>query len=450
MTTTLIARVAIAKTTRGYDRGYDYLVPGRLVDRAKAGCRALVPFGVKKAERNAVILFVYDQSKGDILYPGGDNDALPGVTAVSHTGGEKNTPGRSGGVLKTLIDIPDEAPLLLQKDIDLAAWMKKKYNCTWFDALSCMLPAGWERRPADRRNMAVKGVKAAADTGVLREAVDTLRVNRTQQIHVLERMLSNPAWITRGVPVKELLADAGVSRSVIDSLVKKGFLAYVELLEKDADIGVYGDLGAVLTSASEPRGRFELTDEQEAALSYLTQRLDGEAFSEALLYGVTGSGKTEIYMRLISRVISRGRQAIALVPEISLTPQMTMRFTEFFGDDVAIFHSRLSDSERRRQWRRVRDGAARIALGARSAVFAPFDNLGAVIIDEEHETSYKSDMTPRYHTADIAAARCKIHGALLVYGSATPSVDLFYRAQNGLCGLLVLKKRANRQPLPKV
>ena len=326
----LVARVAIADATRAYDKEYDYLVPHPLLPRAEAGRRAIVPFGKKNAERYAIILSV--------------------------------SAGTQAGKLKEVTDIPDDITLLREKDIGLAAEMREKYNCTWFDAFSCMLPAGWGRKS-----------------------------------DLFKKFVSEPA---------------------IDG--------------------------------SAPGGRLTLTTEQETALSVLTAALNRREYSETLLYGVTGSGKTEVYMRLIERVISQGRQAVALVPEISLTPQMMRRFKDFFGDRVAIFHSRLTVQERKRQWLRVREGAVQIALGARSAVFAPFDNLGAVIIDEEHEASYKSDMHPRYHAAGIAQIRCKKHGAILVYGSATPSVDLFYRAERGQCGLVRLSERTNRLALPKV
>ena len=414
MKTILIAKTAIAEATRGYDREYDYLIPEQFAERAKTGCRALVPFGKRNALRHAIILSVYTKPKdiesrrsvydcgcvsgsdgdgGGSTGDGGDGcggDSGGNCVDIGDSGGNCADSGDSrsssvdcgdgdcraagaGTGLKPLADIPDEPPALLEKDIELAARMREKYNCTWFNAFSCMLPAGWKRikKPREKSEPVNKKASKQTDTG------------------------------------------------------------------KDA---VYKG----------SRNGFELTDEQEKALLGLVETLDRREYAEALLYGVTGSGKTEVYMRLIDRVVARGRQAIVLVPEISLTPQMMRRFVDFFGDRIAIFHSKLSASVRERQWRLVKSGGVQIALGARSAVFAPFDNLGAIIIDEEHEPSYKSDMTPRYHTSDIARMRCESYGALLLYGSATPSVELYYRAARGDCGLFALHGRTNRKPLPKV
>ncbi|MCL2058934.1 MAG: primosomal protein N' [Oscillospiraceae bacterium] len=442
----MIAKVAIAKTTRGYDREYFYAVPERLSGRAAAGCGAIVPFGAKNAERSAIILSVHAQE------------------------GE-SFPPKPYTALKLIVSILGDAPMLLDKDIELASRMREKYRCTWFDAFSCMLPPGWARRAGGAKK--IKGVKAALPADEIRAAIGALRVNRAQQIRVLERMLANIHWASGGVPARELAADAGVTPSVVDTLIKKGYLARIDL-EAGADgagadsVGAGADTGAAMgagtgagasvetsigANAEISTGAdagFTLTGEQNRALSALTNRSDERKFSETLIYGVTGSGKTEIYIRLVSHIISMGRKAIVLVPEISLTPQMMRMFTGHFGSGIAIFHSRLSELERRAQWALVRSGAAGVALGARSAVFAPFDKLGAIIIDEEHESSYKSEMSPRYHTADIAKMRCESHGALLVYGSATPSVELFYRARRGLCDLLTLKERANRRPLPDV
>lgn len=496
MNNTLIAKVAVANATRGYDREYDYIVPAVLSGRAVAGARALVPFGRNDAERLAVILSV----------------------RCSDT--ETDPPASQPQVLKQIKVVIDSKPPLTSKNIELAAKMRDKYYCTWFDVFSCMLPAGWERRAGAAAKTELKGVKPIIDEAGLQLAVQSRRLNRIQQIRALELLLSDRARATRGIPLRDLISYAGISRAAVGTLVKNGYLEYVTLTGLDSGDAGYNtaksiesgspksasesasELAPVSTSELAPESASEsalelasmsesasasvsasesapvsapvstsvsesvsagadllqagakkpltLTDEQAGALAELVRLLDRREFSEALLHGVTGSGKTEVYMRLTERVIAQGRQVIVLVPEISLTPQMTRRFTDFFGDRVAIFHSRLSDADRRGQWQLVRSGRAQIALGARSAVFAPFDNLGAIVVDEEHESSYKSEMTPRYHAKEIARMRCERDGALLVYGSATPSVDLYYRAVTGDCCLLTLKGRANRQILPEV
>jgi primosomal protein N' (replication factor Y) len=193
-----------------------------------------------------------------------------------------------------------------------------------------------------------------------------------------------------------------------------------------------------------------LTEEQEYVLDKAYPLLEENRLNELLLHGITGSGKTEIYLRLIEAVISKGKTAIVLVPEISLTPQMTSRFTGRFGNRVAIQHSRLSQGERYDQWRKIRAGEVDVVIGARSAVFAPLADIGIIIVDEEHELSYKSENTPKYDACHVARARCNILGALLVMGSATPSVETYYRAVNGKIAFQIMKNRPNAMPLPTV
>jgi primosomal protein N' (replication factor Y) len=477
----LTARVAIAQATRGYDREYDYLVPEALAGRAEAGARVVVPFGAKDRERYAVILEV--------------RVSVPA----------------SARALKSILNIPDSAPLLREKDIALAAYMRKRYFCTWFEAFCCMLPRGWEKKSDRAAAKTVKAVRPAVSEREIRAAIAEFRVNREQQIRVLELVLAHcpdasadwpaaandpgpatalfgadapgPAQDSAlgasvaaprppGLPVRRLAAEAGVSDGVVATLVRNGYLEYVAQKAATAPIvgaaaappgdTAYGSAAGVL--GDEPTHRplarsmpsserslpFEPTEEQARALAELTGRLTRGGFSETLLHGVTGSGKTEVYLQLISRALALGRQAIVLVPEISLTPQMMERFWSRFVDRIAIFHSRLADGERADQWCRVRAGEASIAVGARSAVFAPFSNLGVIVIDEEHEASYKSEMRPRYHAAEIARFRGESHGALLVYGSATPSVESYYRAKRGACGLIEMRARTNRLEMPEV
>ena len=377
MTRPIFAKVAVDSATRGYDREYDYLVPELDAGRAAAGHRALVPFGARNAERRAVILSVYEGGLNPQGREGANAHNSEGANALNSKGAR--------APIKQLSAVLYGEPPLRQKDLELAAKMREKYNCTWFDAFALMLPPGREKKPKKTKN-----------GGALDAAADAAPDSAT------------------GVAPDAAMGDApGVA------------------------LGMRG-------------ARLELSGEQALALSGLARRLEAGGFYEALLHGVTGSGKTEIYMRLIQLAIGLGRCAIVLVPEISLTPQMTQRFSSFFGDVVAVFHSRLSASERRAQWLGVREGRAKIALGPRSAVFAPFADIGVIVVDEEHESSYKSEMAPRYSALDIARMRCESHGALLVYGSATPSVELYYRAAAGGCGLYVLKERANKAALPRV
>lgn len=241
--------------------------------------------------------------------------------------------------------------------------------------------------------------------------------------------------------IQDLLLIPGVSHATIRALRKKGWVEYEDVeVERDP----FEALEAETDTPPVP------TAEQKRALDKLVPLLNERKLNEALLFGVTGSGKTEVYLRLIEEVIRLGRTAIVLVPEISLTPQMVSRFTGRFGKRVAIQHSRLSLGERYDQWQKIRKGEVDVVIGARSAIFAPLTNLGIVIVDEEHELTYKSEQTPKYDARHVARARCNINGALLLLGSATPSIETYARAEAGKIMLIELATRANTRPLPQV
>lgn len=465
-----IAIVVINGTTREFDKQYHYLVPESLTDGFLTGMRVIVPFG-----------------KGNSLKEG----YVLGFTESSDYRG-----------LKSIKKIIDEKPVLSQALIELAVWMKQRYFCTYSAAIKCMLPAGIgvkSLRVVKLLN-AVKGlspskqaivdtlsvnenvleagelktlcgvksgfnphIKALEATGIVSineqysvavrektirvaslampasevmEDIENGALKRIQQIRVLEMLLENEY-----IAVADIVRFAAVSPAVLDTLRKFGYIYYRDIEVKRDPLK---HRNIVATKPLTP------TEEQAAVLEAACAATDSGTFSEMLLHGVTGSGKTEVYLQLIQHVLEQGRQAVVLVPEISLTPQMVDRFRGRFGDKVAVQHSRLSPGERYDQWRLIKSGAVRVAVGARSAVFAPFEKLGIIIIDEEHETSYKSETTPKYSAAQIAARRCMYDGALLLYGSATPSVETFQRAMDGEIGLVTMKGRANALVMPKV
>jgi primosomal protein N' (replication factor Y) len=463
-----IAKVVVSNARRAFDREYGYVVPDDMADRALVGMRAFAPFGARDAERAAVIVGV-ERSEGG------------GAAGFWKSADASGAPRK----LKRLSMIPDSEPLLGAKDFELAAYMRDKYVCTWFEAFSCMLPKGWDRKADAAEGQTARGVRLAVGAGAVRSAIDTYRLKRMQQIKVMERMLAaeseaapaarqpgaagascrpedasagasgKPEGASAGaagrsedayagaasMPIRELAAEAGVSEGVVKTLIRDGWLEAVRI---PVDKRPGRDRPYASSAALKP------SEEQGRVIAFAEGRLRAREFSEILLRGVTGSGKTEVYMQLAARALEQGRQAIVLVPEISLTPQMTDRFKSRFGEKVAIFHSRLSDGERGDQWRRVRNGGASIAIGARSAVFAPFADIGLIVVDEEHESSYRSEMAPRYHAADVARFRCKSHGALLLFGSATPSVDMYYMALQGKLSLQEMDSRANSSSLPEV
>lgn len=465
-----IAIVVIDRTTREFDREYDYCVPEGIADALCEGMRVIVPFG-------------------------GGNTFKEGYVVGFKNASEYKC-------LKSIKKIVDKQPVLTKEQIELAGWMRKRYFCTFSAAIKCMLPAGigikslkvvrllnhviglapCKQKIVDiletednileyfqlKEQACIKSgyaghVKALEAAGIIsvteqyscavkekkvrvaelvRDAEDVTediekgQIKRIQQIRVLEMLMENDY-----IAVTDLMRFAAVSASVPDTLRRMGYISYRDI-EINRDPMKHRDVAR--TSPLTP------TAEQSGVLERLYASADSRQFSEILLHGVTGSGKTEVYLQLIQHVLDQGRQAIVLVPEISLTPQMVDRFRGRFGEQVAVQHSRLSLGERYDQWRLIKDGGVKVVVGARSAVFAPFENIGVVIIDEEHENSYKSETTPKYSAAQIAVQRCRANGALLIYGSATPSVDTFQRAQNGEIGLATMKGRANALVMPRV
>jgi len=384
-----VARVAVQNAAYHFDELYSYVVPeGKNV---RVGCRVMVPFGKGDAARQAVVIEMTSEDEGD-------------------------TP------LKNVGAVLDETPLFDDKMIRLALFMKERTFCTVYDALRTMLP-GLSHKPADAT------VKMARLTG------EELQKYTEKQQAVMDCLTGT----TGEVSVKEIIYFTGVSAAVVDNLRKRGVIEYYE---KEVFRRPYEE------EATETE-RVKLSKSQKNAFDNMMNMFENGG-GTSLLYGVTGSGKTQVYLRLIDEVEKTGRGIIVMVPEISLTPQTLSIFHRRYGDKVAVFHSALSDGERLDEWKRVRKGLAKIVVGTRSAVFAPFEKLGLVIIDEEQEHTYKSEQSPRYHARDIAKYRCAEDGALLVLASATPSLETYTLAKNGKYALSVLTDRYGSAELPTV
>ena len=474
----VIAKIALAAAAYAIDRPYDYLVPAELEGRAVPGVRVLVPFGRGNKRTEGIVL------------------ALSGELP-------------EGKRLKEVFAVLDDAPVLDKQSLKLCLWMRERYFCTVYDAARAMLPAGlWfsirdsyhiasgvdreasyavagrSRRAAQILDLVwacggsaelgqihaalgtadpAPALKLLTEQGVLtletsaqrgvgdkREKVASLAVPAEEAMaHVTPRCRSAPLRYAvvellssvGSASVKEICYFTGASGPTIKSLVKSGL---VTLEEREIFRG--GHEVADGPAAPPP----VLNGEQEAAFQTLDGLCQSTEPAVALLYGVTGSGKTQVYLRLIRAALDRGQTAMVLVPEIALTPQLLRIFTAHFGSDVAVLHSSLRAGERYDEWKRLRSGKARVALGTRSAVFAPLENLGLIILDEEQEGSYKSENTPRYHAREIAKYRCAKAGGLLVLGSATPSVETMYLARTGVYRLVTLTKRYNERALPAV
>lgn len=401
-----IAKIAVSAANYSLDKPYDYLIPDSLSGRVVPGMRVTVPFSRGNRRSEGIVLGLSDKSEYEKLKP-----------------------------IELCLD---KEPMLTQAQLKLALWMHDRLFCTVYEAVRAILPAGcWFNTAGARRvnDKMCEMIELAVDANEAFALAQTKRRKAPMQASLLELLCS-----TGRVSAREAMHFTGASRQSLNALINAGLVtAEQEEVFRRPEIWT-GKLKALPT----------LNREQETAYSGLKKLLDEPCPEAALLCGVTGSGKTSVYIRLIDDTIKSGKCAILLVPEIALTPQMIRTFSEYFGNDVAILHSSLGVGERYDEWKRIKNGSARLAIGTRSAVFAPFENLGLVIIDEEQEDSYKSESSPRYHARDIAKYRCAKTNSLLLLGSATPDIESRYAAETGKYKLFELHERYNAMQLPSV
>ena len=382
------------------DRVFDYILPDNLA-HIGPGWRVCVPFGNGRVE-------------GFVM-------AAKDATAVPKAR------------MKAVEAALDDYPVLLPEMVDLALWMKQAYHCRLIDALRVMLPAEMRGgRVADKHERMAQLLASPEEAG---RAMAAMRRAPRQQ-----EALSYLLIVGGTASVPEVLAQTGAEAAALEALAKKGLIALQErrVWRKPAASAAFAD------TEKDP------TQEQRAVLDTLCGALDSRMYRAFLLHGVTGCGKTEVYMQAAARALNQGRTVLILVPEIALTPQMTSRFAARFGSQSAVLHSRLSAGERYDEWQRIHSGEARVIIGARSAVFAPLRELGLVVVDEEHETSFRSEHPPRYDALEVARRRAEHAGAVYVGGSATPSVGSYREAQLGGVTLLQMRRRVGGARLPQV
>ncbi len=404
MTVTL-ASIASSGVPYAADQLYTYLVPPELAQAVQPGVRVTIPFGQGNRSREGFVVEV-----------------------------TQDEPTRQ---LKAVAAVLDDAPILNAEALRLAKWMKARYFCTYYDAFKTILPAavwpGAERKVTDKTRRMVSLAVSAEDALAF---VEPKRFSAPKRYAAVQLLCSEGTLSTT-----DLSYYTGVTTQTLRSLEKDGILAVSE--QEVLRIGEH-------VAAEQIAGPIVLNDEQAAAYEGLAQILDERKAGAALLYGVTASGKTQVYIKLIEKALSMGRSALLLVPEIALTPQMLAKFTAYFGDNVAMLHSGLRLTERYDQWKRIRRGDVKVVLGTRSAVFAPLHDLGIIIMDEEQETTYLSENPPRYHTRDVAQLRCAQNDALLLMGSATPTVETMFFAKQGRYKVFSLHRRFNEKSLPRV
>jgi primosomal protein N' (replication factor Y) (superfamily II helicase) len=402
----LFAQVAVDVTAEGTDKLFTYAIPPALQGRLAAGQWVKVPFG----PRSLVGLYV------------GPVDRPPeGINLKPITG--------------TLPDIPPiPAPL-----VELARWTADRYLSTFPSALRLLLPA--EARRQEVRTLKITHYSLQLEEPVAVEIIGAIRKKAPKQAALLEHLLAHEGH----APLPALVDRFGDGiRGAIKVALEKGWIAAAQSQKRRDPFA-----GERVAAQAPP----VLTPEQHDALASILQEMMAPPMfrQPVLIHGVTGSGKTELYLRAITEVEGQGKQAICLVPEIALTPQMIGRFRARFGTAVAVLHSALSAGEKFDEWQRIRRGEVSIVVGARSAVFAPFDNVGIIIIDEEHEHSYKQESpAPCYHAREVAEERCRLEGATLVLGSATPALESFHKAQSGYYRLVSMLHRVDIRPMPAV
>ena len=395
-----LAEVVVDIAASDVDRVFHYQIPPPLAGRLEVGHRVLVPFGARRVDATLV-----------------------GFTSTTDLPPER---------LRPILALRDPVPVLTPALIELARWMERRYLCLFVQALRAMLPPG--ARGDGVRLAPRRWARLVLPPEEARRQQAALARRAPRQAALLQQLLD------RGeMPQAELLRRAGASHAALQALVQRG---WVEVREREP---LEEEPPPPPPEAPPP-----LTPEQAAVWEPLQAGLAGRGPRVTLLHGVTGSGKTEIYLRAIAAVLARGQGAICLVPEISLTPQTVARFRARFGNRVAVLHSAMTPTERLAAWRRIRAGRQPVVVGARSAVFAPVPRLGLIIVDEEHENSYKQEETPRYHAREVALARARLEGAAVVLGSATPAVETYFRACQGEMGLLRLPRRVAGRPLPDV
>ena len=462
-------KVVVENATYGFDRVFDYMATTETESLVKAGVRVIVPFG--KGNRKVI---------GMVL----------GVENVNDVSG-----------MKPITAVIDPAPVLTDEQIELVSFIKDRTFCTYYDAVKLMLPTGinyqmhesfsvkegFENRMGElseneqavvsyiarskipvyhkklneifsaepivsllaklqREGFIVKNDEAVRNLGDktvrLVRLCDGFSDDGAVKLTAKQKAVVEFLDEVKTAGVKEICYFTGVTQGVIDTLCKKSVACYYE-----REV-----LRTPYKESASPVGtdNIELTSDQQRVYEGLLRDMESGDFTTALLHGITGSGKTQIYLKLIEKTVKNGKQAIFMVPEISLTPQMMERFQTCFGDAVAVLHSGLSLGERMDEWKRIKSGKAKIAVGTRSAVFAPFDNIGIIIMDEEQEHTYKSESNPRFHARDVAKFRAFKHSSTLLLASATPDLCSYYNAVSGKYKLYSLKKRYGKAVLPEV
>ena len=399
----MIAEIVINRSAKKLNRTFDYGIPKELEELIMIGSTVLVPFGKSSSLEEGFVVGIKENTTYEVKY----------IVKIKHN--------------------------LTEKQIELAQWMAKRYFCNVSDCIKQMLTPGTKNKNSEKniQDKTINVLYLKKDIEEIQFDIEMGKIKSEKQKKILQFLKNN-----EGVTVPEIEMFTGGTRAIVKTLEKNG---YVEIVEKKIE------RNPLANKQIEKTENLKLTDEQQKAFNAVSNVMNKNEYKEFLLYGVTGSGKTEVYLQLIGEALKQNKTAIVLVPEISLTPQMIDRFIARFNqDEIAVLHSKLSIGERYDEWNKIKENKAKIIIGARSAIFAPTENIGIIIIDEEHDSSYKSEAVPKYDAKEIAKKIAKESNCPLVLGSATPDLVTYYKAQEGKIELLELTKRANNSKLPQV
>ena len=398
------AGVIINRLALSIDKIFDYSIPDDLRDKICVGSHVFVPFGRGKKLIDGYVLYTKTETDFD-------------------------------GEVKEIASLVTDEPLFDQEMLDVAEHIKNTCFCSYISAIKTILPPGSGTKSKVGEKF-IRGSVLNLPYDEAFEVLETLRTKAPKQAQILELLIQNDF-----VADSDITFLTGASYSAIKALKEKGHIR-AEVIESLRMPLNYDEI--------KPTKSPKLNDEQKNAVNTITASIKNNSQDTFLLHGITGSGKTEVFLNCIENAIELGKTAIVLVPEIALTPQMVTRFVSRFGKKIAVLHSALSLGERADEYKRIKRGEATVVVGARSAIFAPLKNIGVIVIDEEHETSYKAENAPTYHAKDVAFFRCSQHNAVCVLASATPSIESFYLAQQGKYKLVSLSHRATGANLPEI
>ncbi len=387
-----------------FDKAYDYIIPNKMIDKLKVGMAVKVKFG--KRTLRAFVLNI--KNKSDL------------------------TPDE----LKEIETLVTDQIFFDKNDLKLYRWISEYYCALLISVIKTAVPTAVFKGKTSKK--IIQAVKLKIEKNNVKDKLKELKKRAPSQYQVLEYFKDNPE---QEIEIKKLIDHLDVYRGAVSSLVEKGYLEYTDSVKRRIP---YKDYDQSLKKELTP------TPAQKEVLNTLNKSIFNKDSNTFLLHGVTGSGKTEVYMQIIKKVLAKDKGAILLVPEISLTPLMVKRFYSRFGENIAVLHSALSTGERYDEWRNIKRGKAKIVIGARSAIFAPVQNLGVIIIDEEHENSYKQGNHPFYHARRVAQKRAELNQVDLILGSATPSLESYYNAKDGNYKYLSLPARIDNKEMPPV